>query len=73
MKKSYVEDALRWHDAALSDDQIEVAKLPYSLTLPHEISGDAALYYEPQKPLYPGMAGATETKALGWLHPEEQP
>ena len=59
--------------AALSDDQIEVAKLPYSLTLPHEISGDAALYYEPQKPLYPGMAGATETKALGWLHPEEHP
>lgn len=59
--------------AALSDDQIEVAKLPYSLTLPHEISGDAALYYEPQKPLYPGMAGATETKTLGWLHPEEHP
>lgn len=40
---------------ALSDDQIEVAKLPYSLTLPHEISG------------------STETKTLGWLHPEEHP
>ena len=73
MKKSSWKMLCDGMTAALNDNQIEVAKLPYSLTLPHEISGDAALYYEPQKPLYPGMAGATETKALGWLHPEEHP
>ena len=73
MKKSSWKMLCDGMTAALNDNQIEVAKLPYSLTLPHEISGDAALYYEPQKPLYPGMAGATETKTLGWLHPEEHP
>lgn len=73
MKKSSWKMLCDGMTTALNDNQIEVAKLPYSLTLPHEISGDAALYYEPQKPLYPGMAGATETKALGWLHPEEHP
>lgn len=53
MKKSSWKMLCDGMTAALSDDQIEVAKLPYSLTLPHEISGEAALYYEPQKPLYP--------------------
>ena len=73
MKKSSWKMLCDGMTAALSDDQIEVAKLPYSLTLPHEISGEAALYYEPQKSFYPGMTGATETKTLGWLHPEEHP
>lgn len=73
MKKSSWKMLCDGMTAALSDDQIEVAKLPYSITLPHEISGDAALYYEPQKSLYPGMTGATETKTLGWLHPDEHP
>ena len=76
-KKSIKESALnRLCDGmtvALSDDQIKVSKLPYSITLPHEISGDAALYYEPQKSLYPGMDGETEVKTLGWLHPDEHP
>ena len=73
MKKSSWKMLCDGMTAALSDEQIEVAKLPYSITLPHEISGDAALYYEPQKSLYPGMTGATETKTLGWLHPDEHP
>lgn len=55
MKKSSWKMLCDGMTVALNDNQIEVAKLPYSLTLPHEISGDAALYYEPQKPLYPGM------------------
>jgi hypothetical protein len=63
MKKSSWKMLCDGMTAALNDNQIEVAKLPYSLTLPHEISGDAALYYEPQKPLYPGMAGAGSWKA----------
>lgn len=73
MKKSVWNDAVNLGAAYLSDEQMQFARLPYSITLPHEISGDAALYYEPQKSLYPGMTGATETKTLGWLYPDEHP
>ena len=56
-----------------STEQTMYATLPYSITLPEEISGENALYYEPKKPWRAGDEGATMKKTLGWLHPNEHP
>lgn len=56
-----------------TEEQVLFATIPYSVKLPEEISGENALYYEPEKPLYTGDEGATELKTLGWLKPDEHP
>ena len=54
--------------------QIFMYSLPHNLTThTATIPGDNAAYYEPQKALYPGATGHTETKALGWLRETEHP
>lgn len=73
MKKSVWNDAVNLGAAYLSDEQMQFAKLPYNVTLTHEITGDMAQHYEPQRSLFPGMCGATEMKPLGLLTPDEHP
>lgn len=59
---------------APSKKQVFFANLPYTITT-HEnnIPGSNARYYEPQKRLYPGAMGHTETKLLGWLQETDHP
>lgn len=54
-------------------DQVLFANLPYEVTLPEEISGEMAQYYEPKKPLFAGDSCSKEVKTLGWLTPDEHP
>lgn len=54
-------------------EQVMYANLSYSLTKHREINEEEAKYYEPKKKLYSIDKGATETKTLGWLSPEEHP
>jgi len=54
--------------------QVMFANLPYEITTHEEgMSGIAAEYYEPKKPIYQGNGGPTEEKSLGWLRTEEHP
>ena len=59
---------------APSKKQVFFATLPYNITThTAEITGSNARYYEPQKALYQGATGHTETKRLGWLRETEHP
>lgn len=51
-------------------EQTRVANLAYSIVTSDAYAPEE---YEPKKPLYSGDTGPTETKALGWLRPEEHP
>ena len=56
-----------------TQEQVKYTKLPYSITTSAEISGEDAVNYEPQKPMFAGDTGATSTKFLGWLREDEHP
>ena len=56
-----------------TEEQATYATMPYSITTHEELTGEAAERYEPNKPLYAGDKGPTETKMLGWLYPKEHP
>ena len=56
-----------------TEEQIKYAILSYSLQTHEELTGELAELYEPKKPLYTGDKRFTETKILGWLHPEDHP
>lgn len=51
-------------------EQTRVANLAYSIVTSDVYAPEE---YEPKKPLYSGDTGPTETKALGWLRPEDHP
>lgn len=51
-------------------EQTRIANLAYSIVTSDVYAPEE---YEPKKPLYSGDTGSTETKALGWLRPEEHP
>lgn len=56
-----------------SEEQIMYANLKYSIATPEPLSGPLEPFYEPQKALWPGAAGAVEVNTLGWLNTEEHP
>lgn len=56
-----------------TQEQVKYTKLPYSITTSAEISGEDAVNYEPQKPMFAGDTGATSTELLGWLREDEHP
>lgn len=56
-----------------SEKQVKYATIPYNMKVHEELTGELAELYVAKKPLYAGDKGATETKTLGWLRPEEHP
>lgn len=56
-----------------SEEQVKYATMPYNMKVHEELTGELAELYVAKEPLYAGDKGATETKTLGWLRPEEHP
>ena len=54
-------------------EQTFFATLPYFLDAYRELTVTEQKYYELKKALYPGAKGATETRRLGWIKPEDHP
>lgn len=52
-------------------EQVLFASLAYGLDIYEELSGELAQYYKPDKPLYAGDHGFTETKTRGWVRYDE--
>ena len=56
-----------------TEEQTKYANLAYSIKSYKKLDGEMAELYELKKPMWLGDSGATETKALGCLRPEDHP
>lgn len=73
LKKKVEEALLQGKSFRYTKEERKLAALSYSVTLPEEIKGELAQFYQPRKSMFLSDHGFKEEKILGWLKPEEHP